>query len=223
MKTKAPANKSSAKPGRSPKITKAPAGEVRIIGSKAGEVRLIGGLWKRSKLSVLSKPGLRPTPDRVKETLFNWLGQDLSGIKCLDAFAGSGALGFEAASRGAKDVLLIEADAQLVAKLQESKLRLKADAIRIQRGDGIAAMRSQAIGSLDVIFIDPPFDFGLYLEAIRAAAGILSAQGAIYLEAPEAWRDEQLAGTGLRIIKQGKAGAVHFHLLSRVADQQLSA
>jgi 16S rRNA (guanine966-N2)-methyltransferase len=223
MKTKVPANKPSAQPGRPPKITKAPAGKVRIIGGKAGEVRLIGGLWKRSKLSVLSKPGLRPTPDRVKETLFNWLGQDLSGIKCLDAFAGSGALGFEAASRGAKDVLLIEADAQLVAKLQESKLRLKAEAIRIQRGDGIAAMRSQAIGSLDVIFIDPPFDFGLYLEAIRAAAGILSAQGAIYLEAPEAWRDEQLECTGLRIIKQGKAGAVHFHLLSRLADQQPSA
>ncbi len=223
MKTKAPANKPSAQPGRPRKITKAPAGEIRIIGGKAGEVRLIGGLWKRSKLSVLSKPGLRPTPDRVRETLFNWLGQDLSGIKCLDAFAGSGALGFEAASRGAKDVLLIEADAQLVAKLQDSKLRLKADAIRIQRGDGIAAMRGQAIGSLDVIFIDPPFDFGLYLEAIRAAAGILSAQGAIYLEAPEAWRDEQLEGSGLRIIKQGKAGAVHFHLLSRVADQQPSA
>ena len=187
-----------------------------------GEVRIIGGQWKRSKLSVLAKPGLRPTPDRVRETLFNWLGQDLTGLRCVDVFAGSGALGFEAASRGAKDVLLVEQDAQLIAKLQDSKDRLKADAIRIQRGDGIAAMRVQAIGSLDVIFIDPPFDFGLYLEAIRAAAGILSAQGAIYLEAPEAWRDELLEGTGLRIIKQGKAGAVHFHLLSRVADQQPS-
>ena len=188
-----------------------------------GEVRIIGGQWKRSKLSVASQSGLRPTPDRVRETLFNWLGQDLSGLKCVDAFAGSGALGFEAASRGAADVLLIEQDPKLVATLQASKLRLKADAIRILRGDGISVLRSLPKSSIDVIFIDPPFDSGLFLEAITTAAGVLSAQGAIYLEAPEAWRDEQLVGSGLRIIKQGKAGAVHFHLLSRSTDEQPSA
>lgn len=178
-----------------------------------GEVRIIGGLWKRSKLSVLAKPGLRPTPDRVRETLFNWLGQDLTGLKCIDAFAGSGALGFEAASRGAEDVLLIEQDAQLIAKLQDNKTRLKADTIRIQRGDGIATLRGQRAGSADVIFLDPPFDSELFLEAIKAAAGVLSAWGAIYLEAPEAWNAEQLAPLELQIIKHGKAGAVHFHLL----------
>jgi 16S rRNA (guanine966-N2)-methyltransferase len=178
-----------------------------------GEVRIIGGMWKRSKLSVLAKPGLRPTPDRVRETLFNWLGQDLSGLRCVDVFAGSGALGFEAASRGAADVLLIEQDAQLIAKLQESKNRLKADSIRIQRGDGIAILRSLPKASIDVIFIDPPFDSDLFLEAIKAAVGVLSAQGAIYLEAPEAWRDEQLAPLGLHVVKQGKAGAVYFYLI----------
>jgi 16S rRNA (guanine966-N2)-methyltransferase len=178
-----------------------------------GEVRIIGGQWKRSKLSVLAKPGLRPTPDRVRETLFNWLGQDLSGLRCIDAFAGSGALGFEAASRGAMDVLLVEQDAQLIAKLQDSKTRLQAQAIRIQRGDGISALRQLQVGSADVIFIDPPFDSELFLEAINAAAGVLCAQGAIYLEAPEMWADEQLAPLGLQVIKQGKAGAVHFHLL----------
>ena len=181
--------------------------------SMPGEVRIIGGIWKRSKLSVLAKPGLRPTHDRVRETLFNWLGQDLSGLRCVDVFAGSGALGFEAASRGAQDVLLIEQDAQLVAKLQESKTRLKADSIRIQRGDGIAILRSLPKASIDVIFIDPPFDSDLFLEAIKAAAGVLSAQGAIYLEAPNVWADEHLAPLGLQIAKQGKAGAVHFHLL----------
>ncbi len=181
-----------------------------------GEVRIIGGLWKRSKLSVPAKPGLRPTPDRVRETLFNWLGQDLTGLSCIDAFAGSGALGFEAASRGAQDVLLIEQDPQLVANLQSHKTRLKADNIRIQRGDGISALRNLPKASADVIFLDPPFDSGLFNEAITAAAGVISAQGAIYLEAPEVWDDERLALLGLNVIKQGKAGAVHFHLLSQL-------
>jgi 16S rRNA (guanine966-N2)-methyltransferase len=180
-----------------------------------GEVRIIGGQWKRSKLSVLSQPGLRPTPDRVRETVFNWLGQDLSGLRCVDVFAGSGALGFEAASRGAADVLLIEQDAQLVAKLQMSKTRLKADSLRIQRGDGVSVLRSQSASSFDVIFIDPPFDSELFLQAIKAAAFVLSSQGAIYLEAPAAWGDALLAPLGLKVIKQGKAGAVHFHLLRK--------
>src|SRR5437762_2433608 len=94
------------------------------------EVRIIGGALKRSKLPVLDKPGLRPTPDRVRETLFNWLGQDLTGSRCLDAFAGSGALGFEAASRGAAEVVLVERDAALVRSLRESQRRLSAQAVR---------------------------------------------------------------------------------------------
>jgi 16S rRNA (guanine966-N2)-methyltransferase len=182
----------------------------------AGEVRIIGGQLKRSKLSVLSRPGLRPTPDRVRETLFNWLGQDLTGLRCVDAFAGSGALGFEAASRGALEVLLIEQDPQLVTQLHSNKTRLKADNIRIQCGDGISILRNLPKASIDVIFLDPPFDSGLFLESIQAAAVVLCAQGAIYLEAPEVWKDEQLAPIGLHVIKQGKAGAVCFHLLKRI-------
>jgi 16S rRNA (guanine(966)-N(2))-methyltransferase RsmD len=158
----------------------------------------------------------------VRETLFNWLGQDLSGLRCVDAFAGSGALGFEAASRGAKDVLLFEQDAQLVAHLQTQKTRLKADALRIQRGDGIQGLRSLAPASVDVIFLDPPFDSDLFSEAIRAAAGALSAQGAIYLEAPEAWNDEKLKPLGMRVLKQGKAGAVYFHLLNQITGEEQS-
>jgi 16S rRNA (guanine966-N2)-methyltransferase len=183
----------------------------------AGEVRLIGGQWKRSKLSVLNLPGLRPTPSRVRETLFNWLGQDLSGLRCVDAFAGSGALGFEAASRGAGDVLLVEQNPQLIANLEANKTRLKAQQIRIQRGDGIAALRNLAPQSADVIFLDPPFDSGLFLEAIQAAALAIYAQGAIYLEAPESWNEEKLEALGMRLIKQSKAGAVHFHLLQPIS------
>ena len=183
-----------------------------------GEVRIIGGLWKRSKLPVMAKPGLRPTPDRVRETLFNWLGNDLSGLRCVDAFAGSGALGFEAASRGAQDVLLIEQDPQLVTHLQTQKARLKADAIRVQRGDGISALHSLAVAKADVIFLDPPFDSDLFSKAIEAAAGAIAAQGAIYLEAPTAWGDEKISSFGLEVIKQGKAGAVHFHLLRKTTE-----
>ena len=101
------------------------------------EIRIIGGSWKRSKLPVADRPGLRPTPDRVRETLFNWLGQTLAGWRCVDAFAGSGALGFEAASRGAAEVVLLERDPALVASLVATKERLQATAIRVERADAL--------------------------------------------------------------------------------------
>ena len=101
------------------------------------EVRIIGGRWKRSKLPVADRPGLRPTPDRVRVTLFNWLGQTLAGWRCVDAFAGSGALGFEAASRGATEVVLLERDPVLVASLTATRQRLDAEAVRIERADAL--------------------------------------------------------------------------------------
>ena len=96
------------------------------------EVRIIGGLWKRTKLKVADKPGLRPTPDRVRETVFNWLGQDLSGLRCLDAFAGTGALGFEAASRGARKVVLVESHPAAIQKLTATRDKLAPSNIAIQ-------------------------------------------------------------------------------------------
>src|SRR3954470_13049147 len=100
------------------------------------QVRIIGGQWKRTKLDVPDRPGLRPTPDRVRETLFNWLGQDLAGWRCVDAFAGTGALGLEAASRGAAEVLLVEAESALVDQLLALTRKLSADAVTVQRGNG---------------------------------------------------------------------------------------
>jgi len=97
------------------------------------QVRIVGGLYKRSTLPVLDRPGLRPTPQRVRETLFNWLGQDLAGWACLDAFAGTGALGFEAASRGATSVLLLERDPELVKALRATQARLQAHAVSVER------------------------------------------------------------------------------------------
>lgn len=200
-----------------PKQAQAPAKKAtphKPAAHAAHEIRIIGGQWKRTKLKVLDKPGLRPTPDRVRETLFNWLGQDLSGWKVLDAFAGTGALGFEAASRGAKDAVLVEQDSALVAQLQKLKSQLQADALRVQRGDGVAAIAQAAAGSLHLIFLDPPFDAELFAPALRHCARALADDGWVYLEAPRAWADEELAPLGLRLHRHLKAGMVHAHLLS---------
>ena len=185
----------------------------------AGEVRIIGGQWKRTRLPVARHPGLRPTHDRVRETLFNWLGQDLSGWRCLDAFAGTGALGLEAASRGAASVLLVEQDAALVAQMLALCQRLGASAVTVRRGDGVAQLRQCKPGSLDIAFIDPPFgDDDLFVPALKAAAAALASQGFIYLEAASAWSDAELQPLGLALHRHLRAGAVHAHLLQLAPD-----
>jgi 16S rRNA (guanine966-N2)-methyltransferase len=188
----------------------------QLAKSSPGEVRIIGGQWKRSKLPVASKPGLRPTPDRVRETLFNWLGHNLSGWRCLDAFAGTGALGFEAASRGAAQVLCVEQDRSLIEQLQKNRAKLQADALEIKFGDGLNLLRQSS--GLQVVFLDPPFDSGndFFLAAVEAAARAIADDGFIYLEAPRAWTDDELAPLGLRVHRTLKAGLVHAHLLQKV-------
>jgi 16S rRNA (guanine966-N2)-methyltransferase len=181
------------------------------------EVRIIGGQWKRTKLPVPDKPGLRPTPDRVRETLFNWLGQDLSGWRCVDAFAGTGALGLEAASRGAADVLLVEQDPDLVDRLRATQAKLQADAVKVQRGNGLTVLGGLAPERTDLVFLDPPFDANLWDKALRAASAALAPDGWIYLEAPAAWDDARLEAFGLALSRHMKAGAVHAHLLRRAA------
>ena len=178
-------------------------------------VRIIGGQWRRTRLPVADKPGLRPTPDRVRETLFNWLGQDLTGWRCVDAFAGTGALGLEAASREAADVLLVEQDAALVANLKALKERLKAEVVRVQRGDGIAALRAMPAASLDLVLLDPPFDADLFGASLAAAAPAVRPSGWIYLEAPARAEDAQITSLGLTLHRHLKAGAVHAHLFQR--------
>ncbi|MEI8170075.1 MAG: 16S rRNA (guanine(966)-N(2))-methyltransferase RsmD [Rhodoferax sp.] len=181
------------------------------------EIRIIGGQWKRTKLAVADKPGLRPTPDRVRETLFNWLGQDLTGWRCIDAFAGTGVLGFEAASRGAKEVTLVEQDTALVAQLKRVQTQLQASATQVVRGDGVAALKHVDPASMDAVFIDPPFDSVLFEGALQAAGRAVSLEGFVYLEAPVLWTDAQLEVAGLKVHRHLKAGAVHAHLLKRLA------
>lgn len=204
--------------------TKAPA-KTPKHDKRPHEVRIIGGQWKRTRLAVADKPGLRPTPDRVRETLFNWLaslagagGGELPGWHCLDAFAGTGALGLEAASRGAASVLLCEQDADLIAQLQKAKTKLSADAVRIERGNGVTALERVPAGSLQLVLLDPPFESpALYEPALRAAARALHSDGAVYLEAPRRWDDDELATFGLSAFRHLKAGAVHAHLLRPLA------
>lgn len=209
--------------GTTPATGKKPATRAKsgkVVGRKSappGEIRIIGGQYKRTKLPVPDKPGLRPTPDRVRETVFNWLGQDLTGWRCIDVFAGTGALGFEAASRGAAAVLLCEQDAALVTRLKALQLKLQAQMVQVERGDGIALLRRQSPGSQQLVFLDPPFDSPLFEGALKAAAHAVAEPGYVYLEAPKAWDDEALAAFGLKIHRSGKAGAVHFHLLVRTS------
>jgi 16S rRNA (guanine966-N2)-methyltransferase len=180
-----------------------------------GEVRLIGGRFKRSKLPVPDVPGLRPTPDRVRETLFNWLGQDLTGWRVLDAFAGSGALGFEAASRGAAAVTLLEQDRHLVAGLQAVRQKLGAEAVVVQRADALAWMARAKPASFDLVFLDPPFDAGLAAPALAAAAPLLAERGFVYLEAA-ASASALACPPGFEPHRELKAGAVHARLFQRL-------
>ena len=185
--------------------------------SLPNQVRIIGGHWKRTKLEVPERPGLRPTPDRVRETLFNWLGQDLAGWRCVDAFAGTGARGLEAASRDAADVLLVEADGGLVDALRAVVKRLAATNVRVQRGNALTVLAGLPAGSVDLVFLDPPFEADLFDKALAAALPAVSPQGFIYLEAPAPWQGEALARHGLEAVRHLKAGAVHGHLLRRAA------
>jgi len=181
-------------------------------------VRIVGGEWRRRWLRFPAAQDLRPTPDRVRETLFNWLGQDLTGLACLDLFAGSGALGFEAASRGARQVVLLERDRHIAEALQASALTLQAGtavaaAIEIVRSDALEFLAHDR-RIHDVVFMDPPYAF--WEQSQQALGALLSllarrvATGArVYLEAP----DFPELPPGWRSVKRDCAGAVHYQLL----------
>ncbi|CAH2892529.1 MAG: 16S rRNA (guanine(966)-N(2))-methyltransferase (EC [uncultured Paraburkholderia sp.] len=189
-------------------------------GGKPHAIRIIGGDWKRTPLPVLDLDGLRPTPDRVRETLFNWLGQRLDGERCLELFAGSGALGFEAASRGAARVLMVERNARAAAQLRANQERLSARMIEIAEADGLRLAASLPPGSFDVVFLDPPFGDDLLDKALALAAPLVSEDGFFYVEAgAELELSKNEALTGWKMVRQGKVGAVHFHLLQRENEE----
>jgi 16S rRNA (guanine966-N2)-methyltransferase len=179
------------------------------------QVRIIGGLWKRTPLPVAAVDGLRPTPDRVRETLFNWLGQTLDGLTCIDLFAGTGALGFEAASRGAARVVLVEQHPRAASQLRAIKQKLDAEAVNIAEADAIRFVRSQAPDSVDVIFLDPPFDSPLLAEVLPHALKLVSPGGAVYVESKTPVESLGELPADWVVDRRGKAGLVHYHLLRR--------
>ena len=192
----------------------APVRPARSMRNAPQEVRLIGGTLRKSKLPVADRPGLRPTPDRVRETLFNWLGQDLSGWRVLDAFAGSGALGFEAASRGAAQVTLLERDLLLATSLRATAARLKVDGVRVEATDALTWMARAAPSSFELVLLDPPFDSSLRAPAMAAAAPLLAAGAWLYVETSVPLTEAELP-PGIALWRQGRAGLVHYHLLQR--------
>jgi 16S rRNA (guanine966-N2)-methyltransferase len=176
-------------------------------------VRIIGGRYRRRVLRFPDSEGLRPTPDRVRETLFNWLGQELDGQHCLDLFAGSGALGFEAASRGAARVVMIEQAPKVLAALQENaKMLQNPPEVEIVRRDALQYLASTN-AKFDLIFIDPPFRKGWIARLAPLLPGILNDEAAIYVEA-----EQKIESLGdWRTVRQGKAGEVHYQLMRREA------
>ncbi len=191
-------------------------------GSAAGSttpprrVRIIGGAWRRTPIPVADVPGLRPSPDRVRETLFNWLAHlrpELHAMRGLDLFAGSGALGFELASRGAARVVLVERQPQLLRQLRALQARLAARQVEIIAGDAFRVAASLPAASFDIVLLDPPFGAGLLWTAIAAAGPLLAAEGLIYAECDAPIASSEAAAHRCELVRSARAGRVCFHLL----------
>jgi len=186
------------------------------------QVRIIGGEWKRRLLPVLDALGLRPTPDRVRETVFNWLHHQVDGdweqVDCLDLFAGSGALGFEAASRGARAVTMLDFNAAATRQLEANKDTLKATNVNVLRGDAFAVARDMAARGqrFDVIFLDPPYQQDFVAKALPLCIDLLKEDGLVYVEAEYALPQGEDTPDWLlpwEQIRADKAGMVYYHLL----------
>ena len=178
----------------------------------ANSIRIIGGRWRGRRLRFPDVAALRPTPDRVRETLFNWLSRDLTGRTTLDAFAGSGALSLEALSRGAALAVAIDRDPRLVRALAATGRALGTEALETHCADAYAFLARDA-RVYDVVFLDPPFADDDWTRLLSAAAMRLARAGALYVEA----RKPITAPEGLTVWRRDKAGQVHYHLL-RHAD-----
>jgi 16S rRNA (guanine(966)-N(2))-methyltransferase RsmD len=183
--------------------------------TRRNTVRIIGGRWRSRILEFPDAADLRPTPDRVRETLFNWLGQDLSGMACLDLFAGSGALGFEALSRGAASTVMVEKDPAALRALRENAGKLAAGNLTVVRGDALEFARETRL-RFDVVFVDPPYRLNLQTAALSLVRGLLSPHGRVYVETASALEPTQ----GWTVLRSSRAGSVHFYLLVGDVDDQ---
>lgn len=191
----------------------------------ARRIRIVGGRWKRTPLVVPDVDGLRPTPDRVRETLFNWLGQSLDGLACLDLFAGTGALGLEAASRGAGEVWLVEPERRARAAIQDAVTRLGAGQVTLlscTAQDAVARARD-AGRRFDLVFLDPPFGAGWLERTLPLLPDVLAPAARLYVESEAELAADAVArllGSGFRIARAGRAGQVFYHLVIRSTSQE---
>lgn len=186
--------------------------------AKDGFIRLISGKWRGKKLPVKDKEGLRPTTDRTKETLFNWLMHDIREANCLDCFSGSGSLSFEALSRYAQSATLLEKDKGAAAQLRENLKTLKIDNADVVETDSIQYLQQAATQAFDIVFVDPPFNKGLAQPCCMALErnNYLTAQAIIYLETEAQLQDLQLP-ENWKLLKQKSTGQVSYQLYLREA------
>jgi 16S rRNA (guanine(966)-N(2))-methyltransferase RsmD len=198
--------------------------KVPVHGPKhSNQVRIIGGAWKRTPLPVLEALGLRPTPDRVRETAFNWISHlrdgEWASAQVLDLFAGSGALGFEAASRGAASVVMADTNTAVVRQLDAIKSKLNANNVQLLRSDALATAQSLAVRGqkFDLIFLDPPYQQDFLERALPLCSKLLKENGLVYAESglpltfEEGEPPEWMAGW--QVVRADKAGMVFYHLL----------
>lgn len=190
-----------------------------MVKKTAGKLRIIGGRWRSRQLPVANLDGLRPTTDRVRETLFNWLQSDLGGATCLDLFAGSGALGFEAASRGCESVLMIEMQPPAVNTLKANIQVLQAANVQVLQQDAIKWLKSAAAKPYDIVFIDPPFSSDFLAQACQLleTQQWLAEQACIYLET-DSRQPLPALPEGWVVVKEKKAGQVSYYLIRRNVD-----
>ncbi len=184
---------------------------------KANRVRIIGGEWRSRFIRFPDGRDLRPTPDRARETLFNWLGQDLTGMRCLDLYAGSGALGFEAASRGAQRVVLVERAGEVCAALEASRAALNAGQVEVIRADALEFLHSDS-GVYDVVFLDPPYAENPWAALLERLLPRLAPNAMVYRES----RKMPIAPDGWEVHRQGRAGQVNYQLLKRTTHDDQS-
>lgn len=185
-------------------------------------MRIIGGQWRGRRLAVPDAPGLRPTSDRVRETLFNWLQPALPGARVLDLFAGTGALGLEAVSRGAREAFLVERDPRLAQLLTENVNRLHAQAMaHVVRADALSWLRAPLHGRFDIVFVDPPFDAGLWTSVLAALPAWIREDAWLYLESPVA--TTPVADAQWRLHREGSTRQVRYALYRRVTLAPVSS
>jgi 16S rRNA (guanine966-N2)-methyltransferase len=180
---------------------------------RAQQLRIIGGSWRSRRIQFPDLPGLRPSPDRVRETLFNWLAPLIEGSRCLDLYAGSGALGLEALSRGAARVCFVDADRRAIDALRDNLERLGADRAQLVEADALHFLRG-APQPHDIAFLDPPFRQGLLADGLqRLAQGWLTANARVYIEM-EAEAELPELPPGWEVLRSKRAGQVCYSLLT---------